>query len=164
VERRVAPGRSASANRSPQEPASLMFAILRDFRSSLGALVVEIQLLNNLLRDLARTQQEAGPALDRIAALELNRHQFEAECEGMLLKADGKLKAAMASEARERQIKKANDRLADPFADEGEEAAEAARAVQPNHVEAGKAEGLYAMHLDVATDRKAAAVNAKWSR
>lgn len=135
--------------------------VLQDFRR----LVEAIQNLVLVLVELLQVQREAGPALDRITALELSRHQFEAEMQGVLLKADGKLKAASNSEARERQIKKANDRLADPFSEDGEEVAEAGRAVLADDAAAGEAERLHALRLDLApTDGKALAVRAKWGR
>jgi len=144
-----------------------MFSILRDFRRLVEAvlrLVEGLLQLRRSLDNLVQIQQEAGPAVHRLEALELSRHQFEAEVQGTLLEAKGKLKAANNSEARERQLKKHNERLADPLADDGEDTTEAGDAVPPVHVEAGQAPGMQTLRVGLAQDRKAAAVNAKWSR
>jgi len=124
-------------------------------------LVEAIQALASALESLARIQGELGPALDRLESLERTRHQFEAECEGMLLKADGKLKAAASAEARERQLKKANDRLADPFREDGEEGAEPTP-VQPGYVTTSEAEGLPPVRMALAPNNKAHVVRAKF--
>ena len=126
-----------------------------------GRLVEAIQALTSSLDNLVRAQQKLGPALERLEALERTRHQFEAECEGMLLKADGKLKAAASAEARERQLKKATERLADPFPPEGEAGAEPA-VVFPNHVAPGEASRVPPVQLALATNNKAHAVRAKF--
>jgi len=137
-----------------------MFGIFRWFRR----LVEAIEQLVSVVAGLATAQEQAGRALDRVEALELSRHQFEAECAGALLEAKGKLKASLSSEARERHMRKQSERDIDAFSEDGEEVAEAGRAVQPNHVEAGQEERVPAVHLDVARDPKAAAIAAKWSR
>ena len=124
--------------------------------------VEAITALTSSLDNLANIQRELGPALDRLEALERTRHQFEAQCEGMLLKADGKLRAAASSEARERQLKKANDRVvADPFREAGEEGTEPAP-VFPNHVAGGEAPGVPAVRMALAPNNKAHAVRAKF--
>lgn len=132
-------------------------SIFSGFRRHLEAL----QALTEALQELATLQRELGPALDRLEVLERARHHFEAECEGMLLKADGKFKAATSAEQRERQLKKANDRLADPFGEDGEEGPEPAP-VFPDHAAPGEAPGVPAVHLALAPNNKAHAVRAKF--
>ena len=131
------------------------------FRRFLAA----IEALTSALDALVQIQQESVPALDRIDTLERARHGFEAECHGLLLKADGKLKAAASAEQRERQLKKTNTQLAaqftDPFPEAGEEGTEPAT-VFPNHVAAGEAPGVPAVHLALAPNTKAHAVRAKF--
>jgi len=124
-------------------------------------LVEATQALASALEDLVRIQRELGPALDRLDALERERHHFEAGCEGMLLKADGKLKAAASAEARERQLKKANDRLADPFPEAGEQGTEP-ETVLPDYVPTGEAPGVPPVRLALAPNSKAAAVKHKF--
>lgn len=136
------------------------FTIFRDFRR----LVEALQQLVGVLRELLHVQRGAGPALDRISALELSRHQFEAEIQGVLLKADGKLKAANNAEARERQLKKSYERDADPFGDPSEEVAEAGRPVLVNDAAERQGERVPSLRVGLAPDRKAAALTAKWSR
>ncbi len=129
------------------------------FRGLIGAM----DQLSSSVTDLARAQREAGPAIDRLEALELSRHHFEAEVESTLLRAEGKLKAASNAEARERQLKKSYERLVDDLDPVGEPGPEAAgHDVLPLHAEAGEAERLSAMRLDVASNNKTAAVRAKF--
>ena len=137
-----------------------MFGIFRWFRR----LVEAIEQLCSVVEGLATAQEQAGRALDRVEALELSRAQFEAEVQGLLLEAKGKLKASLNSEARERQIKKHNESLTDPLSDDGEEAAEGGHAVLPLDAEGSEAERVQALRLDVARDPKAAAIAAKWGR
>jgi len=130
-------------------------SILRGFRRYLEA----IEALTSTIKALNQTQLDLGPALDRLEALERSRHHFEAECEGFLLKADGHFKAAASAEARERQLKKANDRLADPLDPDGVAGEEP---VFPDHAAPGEAPRVPAVHLALATNDKAHAVRAKF--
>jgi len=136
-----------------------VFSVLRDFRR----LVEAIRDLANTLELLGEAQRDAGPALDRLNAMELSRHKFEAECEGILLKADGKLKAAANAEARERQLKKSYERELDPLNPDGEDGTQRA-AVLPDYAAPSEAEGMQPVRLGLATNSKAHAVRAKWSR
>ena len=104
-----------------------------------------------------------GPAVERLEALELSRHQFEAKCEGLLLKAEGKLRAANNAEARERVLKKTYEHLVDPFPEESEPAEALARDPSANHDAApSEAEGLSPVRLDVAPSNKTLAQRAKF--
>jgi len=132
-------------------------AILRIFRDFVSAL----QTIARSLEALASIQRLAAPASERLDALELSRHQFEAEMEGLLLKADGKLKAASNAEARERQLKKSYEANLDSFSEDGDQGSSASP-IPPNHAEAGEAEGVSPLHLDVAPNNKALALRAKW--
>ena len=132
-------------------------AIFQGFRR----LVEATQALAQALEDLVRIQRELGPALDRLDTLERARHHFEAECAGMLLKADGKLKAASSAEQRERQLKKANERVSfelDPDSEEGTPPAPNVGHDAPR----GEAEGLPPVRLALAPNDKTLAVRAKW--
>jgi len=132
-------------------------AIFRGFRR----LVDVIEGLSLALERFTRVQEEAGPATDRLTVLELSRHQFEAQMEGLFLKADGKLKAANNSEARERQLKKSYEHLLDPLAPDGDERTDD-DAVLPIDAPERTAEELQSLRVGVAPDSKAHAVNAKW--
>ena len=133
--------------------------IFRDFSRFLEA----VQDLVAVLQELVRVQSELGPAVDRLEALELSRHHFEAEMSGLVLKAEGKLKAANNSEARERQLKKSYDIRTDPLYAEGEEPEAEGAPVLPGDADGGEAERLQALRLDVAPDRKQAALRFKWA-
>jgi len=136
-----------------------MLAMFQGFRR----LPEAISALTSALEDLAKIQRELGPARDRLDSLELHRHHFEAEMQAAVLKAESQYKAANASESRERQLKKANERLTDTFSDEGEatEGAGTAVAVNPDAGE-GPPEGVSPLHLVLAPNDKAHAVRTKW--
>ena len=132
--------------------------IFPGFRRLLEAL----QGLTEALLALTKVQRQLGPALDRLEALERSRIHFEADVEGMLLKADGKLKAATSAEQRERQLKKANDRLSDTFDPEGDTEPTPRGAVLGDDAAAGEAPGLPPLRLALASNDKAHAVKTKW--
>jgi len=134
--------------------------IFRGFRR----LFVAIEELGRALERLARIQEDAGPALDRVDALEISRHKFEAEIEGMLLRAEGKLKAASNAEARERQLKRSYEKhLLDPLDPDSQEGTEET-ALLPIHAAPGEAQGMSPLRLDLGPNNKAHAVRAKWGR
>jgi len=122
-------------------------------------LIASVDTLAAVVADLEACQREYGPAVDRLDALELGRVAWEAECEGLLLKADGKLKAANNAEARERQLKRSRDKQ-DPFdpngeGTEGERAAiaEALAATRPPEPHVPE---------EIPLTKKALALRAKW--
>ena len=125
-------------------------------------LLESIQALTDAVLALNETQRQLGPALDRLEALERSRHHFEADCEGMLLKADGKLKAATSAEQRERQLKKANDKTADAFDLDSEEAPLGRTHIPEDDAPGGQAPGLPPVRLALASNNKAHAVKTKW--
>ena len=125
-------------------------------------LVEVVERLAQSVEDLAGVQRSAGPAVDRLEALELSRHHFEAEVQGMLLKAEGKLKAASNAEARERQLKKSHESRLDSFPPDSQGGDEEEHPVLPDDVAAGEAERLHSLRLGVAPNDKAHAVMAKW--
>jgi len=120
-----------------------------------------IQALTEALKALTEVQQQLGPALDRLEALERSRIHFEADVEGMLLKADGKLKAATSAEQRERQLKKANARHADPFSPDGDEGKEPTPDVGYDAA-GGEEERVSPVRLALATNDKTHALKSKW--
>jgi len=132
--------------------------IFREFRRLSAA----VEQLVEVLGKLVQMQREAGPALDRLAALELSRHHFEAEIEGRVLKADGKFKAAMNAEARERQLKRSYERQLDPGFEDIEQTTAERPEFRPVDAEAGEKEGVPALRLDVAPTGKALAIRAKF--
>ena len=133
-----------------------IFSGFRRFTDAIAALVDQ-------LADLVAVLREAGPATDRLEALELSRHQFEAECAGALLEAKGKLRGALSSEARERQMKKSYETNAEDFVETGD-AGSGKSPILPDDVEASEAERVSALRLDVAPGNKTAALAHKFGR
>jgi len=143
----------------PLGPRDGVLQIFREFRR----LIEAVEGLTGVLSQAAEREKSLGPALDRLTALEISRHQFNAEIEGLLLRAEGKLKAAANAEARERQLKKSYERDAEPFPEEGNGESPAEReTLRGNDAAASEAERLQAMRLDVAPNNKALAQRAKW--
>lgn len=117
--------------------------------------------MSGVLRAIADMQREAGPAMDRVEALELSRHQFEAEIQGVLLEAEGKRSAAANAEARTRTMKKSYEKQLDPFNVDSEQAEDSI--VQGRHAPPSEEEGMLPVHLDLApSDSKAYALRAKF--
>lgn len=114
------------------------------------------------IRDLASAQRDLGPAAHRLELLELHRAHFEAEMQGLLLKADGKLKAAANAEARERQLKKSYEKNLDTFDPDSDPGAEATRLL-PDDDPRGEKARVPPVRVAVAPDSKEQALRAKWS-
>lgn len=115
------------------------------------------------VKSLAAAQNSAAPAIERLDELELSRHQFEAQMEGLYLKAEGKLKAAANAEARERHQREAYEANFDAVPEAGE-AGSGASPILPDHVETGEEERLSSLHLGVASSHKASALAHKFGR
>jgi len=128
--------------------------------STLKALVGELHGINLRLKDLIELQREAGPADDRLDDLELSRARWEAEVEGILLKADGHQKAARSAEARTRTMQKHYEDQLDPFDPDSQEIE---APVRSGYAPAGEGEGLPPVHMELAPDYKTQALRAKFS-
>ncbi len=142
-----------------------LLSIFRDFRllvEAIGELVSVLGELAGALLEIVATNKGLGPMIDRVEALELGRGQFEADCEGKLLKAEGKLKAANNSEARERQLKRSYESQTEALTLIGEDPETPGDPVRADHVEPGEAERVPAVRLDVAPNDKQAALRRKW--
>jgi len=140
--------------------------VFRPFRrllAALDALKTELRGVSVELSELCATQKALGPGIDRLEKLEVSRHHFEAMCEGLLLKAEGKLRAANNAEARERANKKSYEHLLDPLDPDLPEIETSGRnTVLPDDAPGSEAERLHALRLDVAPDHKTLAQRAKW--
>lgn len=128
--------------------------------STIKAMVGELHGINLRLKELIELQRLAGPADERLEALELSRAMWEAEIEGILLKADGHQKAARSAESRTRTMKKHYEDETYPFGDESEEVQ---TPVRDSYDPPVQADGLLPMHVDVAEDYKTTALRAKFS-
>lgn len=115
-----------------------------------------------ILRYLSYLEQDGG-LVERVELLERDRAQFEVDVEGMLLKAEGKLKAANNSEARERTMRNHAERLSDPFSDEVEaELPEGAGFLPISDAPGGPEEGVQPMHMAVEIPDKEHALRLKF--
>jgi len=116
-----------------------------------------------MLAELCDVQRANGPAIERLEALELSRHQWEAQCEGLLQKAEGKWRAANNAEARERANRKSYEHLLDPLDEVGVETETPAPDSHfGNDAPASEAERLSALRLDVAPSPKELVKRAKF--
>ena len=131
--------------------------------SGFSRLIAAILELVGCVRELVEVQRQIAPATVRLDALERERHNFEAMAEGLLLKAEGKHKAANNAEARERALKRSYEKNIDELDLSGDEV-EGERGVLPIHVATGENERLSPVRVDVAPNNKAAAITAKWGR
>jgi len=131
--------------------------VLRDFRRGVDAL----ERIASGLHGAVRAVHENETSTLRLEELERSRVLWEADVEGMLQKAEGKLKAANNSEARERTMRKAYENELDPF-DEDREELEAA--IQDRDAEASYAEEVQPVRLGVETiSKKQQALRMKFS-
>jgi len=117
------------------------------------------------LRAVCAAQREQGPAMGRLEELERSHSLFEARCEGLLLRAEGKERAARNAEQRERALKKSYENISDEFAETGDEPEKThGTHVLSDDAPRGEAERVQSLRLDVETDNKAIAKRAKWGR
>jgi len=140
-----------------------MFKAFRRLLASIESMASGLILLEHVLARIARQQEEFGPARERLDALELSRAKFEAEMSSLVLKAEGKFKAANNAEARERQLKKSNDRLAHDLAEDGDE--DVSGEGRSNFLDDGarsEEERVQSVRVGVAMSNKSAAIAAKW--
>jgi len=131
--------------------------VLRDFRRATEALERIAVALNGALRSNEASQLP----MERLQELERSRAMWEADVEGLLQRAEGKLRAAANAEARERTMRKFDEDDADPFA---EDSPEVESRIQDEDAEAGATEGMHVLSMDVAPEsRKAYALRMKYS-
>lgn len=141
-----------------------VFRVFRRLLATLEQLSSNVQSLTVVVLELVRAHQALGAANERLEALELSRHQWEAMCEGLLQKAEGKLRAANNAEARERANKKSYEHLVDAFPEDGETEEAARNAVHFDHAAPSEADKVLGMRMAVASTPKARALSAKWGR
>ena len=119
----------------------------------------------DVLHEVSGRVADRAELVDRIEELELSRAKWEAEIEGLLMKADSTLKASNNAEARTRTMKKSYESFADELDPdrEAEIEQEVGRHFPIGDVAPSGAEQLPALHVDVAQNAKAAAVRMKFS-
>lgn len=129
--------------------------VLRDFRRAVDA----IERIGVAVSAAQRQRMDTAPVLQRLLDLEQSRAIWEAEVEALLMKAEGKLKAAANSEARERTMQKSRETDPDPFDFDRVEVEEV---VPLGYAPASEEEALPAVRLDVARDHKTLALRHKF--
>lgn len=140
-----------------------MFRVFRRLVAALESTENELRGLVVAVLALCTSYDEQGPAVHRLDALELNQRKFHAECEGLLLSAEGKLRAANNAEARERANKRSYQHVIDAFDEDGDPPESRARNPDSgNDVATGEAEGVHPLHLDVAPTDQEIAKRAKF--
>ena len=126
--------------------------VIKDLSTVIGMVGESLDLLVEL-------QGQNGPADERLQELERTRAMWEAEMEAKLLKADSTLKSAANAEARSRTMLRNAEKIADPFAEEGDEVE---AAVPSGHDPRVEEEPMLAMPVGLAPNNKAHALRAKW--
>jgi len=156
----VAEGRTSTRESRP----TTVFRAFRRYLAATEEIDHGLRSLTLSLDKLCQAQQELGPASERLEALELSRHQWEAKCEGLLLKAEGKLRAANNAEARERALRKTYEHLLDPLSEVGDTPEAPARSPSSNDDDPPSAEDrMLGVRMAVAsTNPKTLAQRAKF--
>jgi len=136
--------------------------VLSEIRRLPGVIVE----LSNAVLEVGRTLELAievtrqnGPADARLEDLERTRARWEAEMEALVLKADSTLKSASNAESRSRTMLRHAEKLADPFAEEGEEVETPAPGGHDPRIET---EEVLQVPVRLAPNNKAYALRAKW--
>jgi len=131
--------------------------VLKDFRRAADAL----ERLAANLPAANREHNEVSLLVEKIVALERSRALWEADVEGMLQKAEGKLRAAANAEARERTMKDFHEDDVDPFPPDSPEIQ---AQLQDEDAEVVEPEGVHVLSVDMAPEtRKAFALRMKYS-
>lgn len=136
-----------------------MFRVFRGLSEALRSLISSVNALNEVLQEVVSLQRETGPATDRLENLEKRQAMWQVEMEALVAEAKGKYVASMNAEARTRTMKKHYEKLADPFAEEGEEVDES---VPSGDAPGGQEQGVLPLRLGVAPNHKAQALRYKF--
>jgi len=94
---------------------------IRRLPGQIEGLAYALKVVAERLGALIELQKQSGPSDERLNHLELTRATWEAEIEALLLKAESTYKSASNAEARSRTMLRHAEKIADPFAEEGEE-------------------------------------------
>ena len=107
--------RRRSTRPSPLTELGHMFRAFREHTEAIQTLKVALKELAAVMLEDLKERDSAGGALDRIDDLERSRARWEAELEGMILKAEGTLKAANNAESRARTMKRHAENYVDDY-------------------------------------------------
>jgi len=143
-----------------------MFGAFRDLTEVMRGVSSRLEGIRVLLIEDLRLRSEAGTSSDRLEALELSRVLWEAEVEGTLAKAEGKLKAAANADARARTMSKHAEGLFDEFDPDREGSIQEGRDDVPEpDADPGEGQGVLPLRVGLeATDGKTLARNYKFGR
>jgi len=122
-------------------------------------LVEAIECLTSALEKTNSMREQGASVIERVEHLELTRAAWEAEVEGSVMKADGKLRAANNAEARARTMEKHVEKQLDPFGEEGEEIQER---ISARDVEGSEEDSMQPVHVAVAVNNKTRALRMKF--
>lgn len=125
----------------------------RDLVGTLQRIAAGLTAISGRLAALMSKWDAEGQLASRVEDLELTQAKWQAEVEAILLKAESVHKAARGAEARERQLKKANERDFGVVIDESEEGSKGLPAVNAT---GGNAEGMQPVHEAVEVDPRRA--------
>lgn len=150
----------------------ILFHMFRTIKSLVRELARIADLVEGLIHSvhgLIQGDAEAGKLAERIDALERRVGLIVADAEAKLASAEGKLKAARASEERERRLAETRARNAEGDDDLSAEAireAYAAAGLDFDDDGRSRENGVPAVptHVDARREGKAAAIAAKWNR
>jgi hypothetical protein len=90
-----------------------MFSTFRRILEANKAAATALQGIEKILETAIDGMSDGGDLDDRVGALELQRAIFEADMDGLVTRAEGKLKAANNAEARTRTMKRSYETYAD---------------------------------------------------
>lgn len=90
-----------------------MFPTFRRILEANKAAATALQGIEKILETAIDGMSDGGDLGDRVGALELQRAIFEADMDGLVTRAEGKLKAANNAEARTRTMKRSYETYAD---------------------------------------------------
>jgi len=141
-----------------------MFQTLKDLSGTLGALVIELQAVRTTLSANLATIAGDEPLRERVEALELSRATWEAEVDGVAMKAMSTLKAARSAEERTRSMLGKVDEADDGDSDGEAEILRALEAyrLSQGDVDHGEGEGVPSVRGNVEVDPKEAALMLKF--
>jgi len=120
--------------------------------------------LASAITELSQLHRETGPGEARLEELERSRAVWEAQMEALQLKALSTYKSASNAEARERTMRRSNEKLSDPFDSDSDEAEteEQERFVPGSDVQASEEAGVYGVPVGLEGNGKTHATRMKF--
>lgn len=141
-----------------------MFRPLRSIAEGLHGVRSAVLLVNEALRSRTSDVDIEGPLVGRVEALELTRAIWEAEVEGVLLKAQNQYKAAAAADSRARTKQRNDEDIFGESPEDGPRPVEASPVARlpEGDAEAGPENPVPAVRVGLGPDGKDEAQTMKW--